>query len=134
MGNSRYGGDRVYYMVESVAGEVHTMLDERIATNTPLFTEQVDFLEQIDFVRLDVARKQDRSRKAELGQFLTPAPVARFMASLLKAQSPALHILDAGAGVGSLFAACVVDLCTRENRPEQINVTAYEIDKELIGA
>lgn len=121
-------------MVESVAGEVHTMLDERIATNTPLFTEQVDFLEQIDFARLDVARKQDRSRKAELGQFLTPAPVARFMASLLKAQSPALHILDAGAGVGTLFAACIIDICTRENRPEQISVTAYEIDKELIGA
>jgi len=81
-------------MVESVAGEVHTMLDERIATNNPLFTEQVDFLEQIDFVRLDVARKQDRSRKAELGQFLTPAPVARFMASLLEARSPARYMQE----------------------------------------
>lgn len=109
------------------------MLDDRVAINQIFSEEQEDFLEQIDFLRLDVGRKQEKDRKAELGQFLTPAPLARFMASLLQVRMPALHILDAGAGVGSLFAACVAEACVRENRPEQISVTAYEIDAGLVG-
>ena len=66
-----------------------------------------------------------------MGQFLTPLPIAQFLASLLECHTPAVHILDAGAGVGSLFAACVAQLCHRERKPTSIQVTAYEIDKSL---
>ena len=46
----------------------------------------------------------DRAHRAERGQFFTPAPIARYMASLLDA--PASHgepvrLLDPGAGIGS---------------------------------
>ncbi len=41
------------------------------------------------------------------------------------------HILDPGAGVGSLFAASVAKLCTNDRRPSTIRVTAYEIDPQL---
>jgi adenine-specific DNA-methyltransferase len=113
-------------------GEKHPMLEERTVANQALSREQTNFLEQVDLFRLDAARKQDKAQKAELGQFFTSAPIARFMASLLNAQSSVLRMLDAGAGVGSLFAACVAGICTREKRPEQIRVTAYEIDAMLV--
>ncbi len=109
------------------------MLEERTVINTVFPPEQGNLLEQVELLRLDAARKQDNARKAELGQFFTPASVARFMASLLSTQLPALYILDAGAGIGSLFAACIAEICERETRPEHISVTAYEIDATLIG-
>jgi len=37
---------------------------------------------QLDQARLEVSAKLDQSRRSELGQFLTPSNVARFMANL----------------------------------------------------
>src|SRR5437879_1634390 len=90
-----------------------------------------DLLEQVDFLRLDASRRLESARKAELGQFLTPAPVARLMASMLECRQAEVRMLDPGAGVGSLFAAAVVELCQRKIRPRRIEVTAYEIDAHL---
>ena len=90
-----------------------------------------DLVEQVDFLRLDASRQLDAKRKSELGQFLTPAPVARLMASMLEARETEVRILDAGAGVGSLFAAAVAELCRRNNKPQHIEVTVYEIDPHL---
>jgi len=39
----------------------------------------------LDQVRLDVSAKLDQSRRSELGQFMTPSNVARFMANLFPA-------------------------------------------------
>jgi adenine-specific DNA-methyltransferase len=108
------------------------MLDELVNKAMTISRDDADLLEHVDFLRLDVRRKQEKERQAELGQFLTPAPVARLLVSMIKCQSPTIHILDAGAGVGSLFAACVANLCSRDTPPEQISVTAYEIDETLI--
>ncbi len=88
-------------------------------------------LEQVDLLRLAAGRKVDAGQKAELGQFFTPAPLAHFMASMLEFPGDVVHILDAGAGVGSLFAACVAELCQRKRHPKEIRVTAYEIDASL---
>ena len=109
------------------------MLEEHIVSDGIFSLERGNFLERVDFLRLDAAGKQDKDRKSELGQFFTPASLARFMASMLKASTPTLHILDAGAGVGSLFASCVAEVCAREKRPAQISVIAYELDETLIG-
>ncbi|HEU5230356.1 MAG TPA: Eco57I restriction-modification methylase domain-containing protein, partial [Ktedonobacteraceae bacterium] len=108
------------------------MIDEIASRSEALSKQDADLLDRVDFLRLDAGRKQDRNRQAELGQFFTPAPVARLMASMLTCRSSTVHILDAGAGVGSLFAACVTDLCGREKRPQKICVTAYEIDESLL--
>ncbi len=67
------------------------------------------------------------SRKAELGQFMTPAHVARFMASLFSRGDGVVRLLDAGAGVGSLTTA-FVDRWGADG----VHVTAYEIDKTLV--
>lgn len=85
----------------------------------------------MDFLRLDAGRSLEPARKSELGQFFTPPPVARLMASMLECRQQEVRILDAGAGVGSLFAAAVAELCARGQRPRHIRVTAYEVDAKL---
>lgn len=90
-------------------------------------------LAAVELRRRDVARGLDPQRRALMGQFLTPAPVAAFMADMVDTTKPALHILDPGAGVGSLSAALVASMCRRPQRPDSIALTAYEIDNTLIG-
>jgi len=64
---------------------------------------------QLEDEQTFVAPSQDR--RHELGQFLTPPPVADFMASLFEARWQELNLLDAGAGDGALSAALVRRLC-----------------------
>ena len=53
------------------------------------------------------ASPDDLDKQHELGQFLTPNPVAEFMASLFDIPRSEVHLLDAGAGAGALSAALV---------------------------
>lgn len=46
------------------------------------------------------ASPDDLDKQHELGQFLTPNPVAEFMASLFEIPRSEVHLLDAGAGAG----------------------------------
>src|SRR5438094_797520 len=87
-----------------------------------------DLVERVDFFRLAANRGLEGKHKAALGQFTTPAPIARLMASLLRGSQEEVRLLDAGAGVGSLFAAALAELCCRTNKPRRITVTCYEID------
>ena len=93
--------------------------------------EYPNLLDQVDRLRLDASSRIEAAQKAKMGQFLTPALVARLMASMLSPDRDEVRILDAGAGIGSLLAACVVELCRRPHRPSRIAVTAYEVDKQL---
>ncbi len=90
-------------------------------------------LAAVDATRRDAAQRLDPRRRALMGQFLTPASVAAFMARMFEGRKPALHVLDAGAGVGSLSAAFVAEMCRRPRRPDSIALTAYEIDPMLVG-
>src|SRR5207249_5064660 len=83
-------------------------------------------LQTVDQVRLEANKQLNPQRKVELGQFMTPASVARFMASLFSPRTGAVRLLDAGAGVGSLTDAFI-------NRwgSESVAVYAYEIDPTL---
>lgn len=69
-----------------------------------------------------------RQRQGNLGQFLTPAPVADFMASLFGPLPSSVRLLDAGAGAGALTAALVSHLCERKGAVRTIEATLYEID------
>lgn len=89
-------------------------------------------VEAVDFLRLDANRKLDPERRSELGQFMTPPVTARLMASMFEARSESITLLDAGAGVGSLTAAFVAEVCSRKCKPENVRATAYEIDPTLI--
>ena len=75
----------------------------------------------------------DLDKQHELGQFLTPNPVANFMSSLFEIHRSEVHLLDAGAGAGALSAALIKRLCHEQRKPKRICVTAYEVDPEQIG-
>jgi adenine-specific DNA-methyltransferase len=89
-------------------------------------------IEQIEQLRAHVSGQRNRAQQGELGQFMTPMPVARLMASMLDVPTADVRLLDAGAGVGSLFGASVAALVEHSSRPQSIHVTAYEIDQRLI--
>jgi adenine-specific DNA-methyltransferase len=88
-------------------------------------------VDTIDFFRLDANRKLDPNRRSDLGQFMTPPATARLMASMFEAKQERIALLDAGAGVGSLTAAFVSEICGRPKKPKRIHTTAYEIDSSL---
>lgn len=72
------------------------------------------------------------SSKAQLGQYMTSAPIAEFMASLFSlSEQREIQLLDPGAGVGSLTAAFVQRICREAARPQRIAITAYEIEPGL---
>lgn len=97
-----------------------------------LYAESRTLLDRVNFFRLDASRRLDPSSRAGLGQFLTPPPVARLMATMFESPRASVSLLDAGAGAGSLTAAFVDEMRRRERPPEEILVTAYEIDPLLV--
>ena len=89
-------------------------------------------LQQVDEMRLEVTKQLDRKERSALGQFMTPQAVAEFMATLFSDQPRTrIRLLDAGAGMGSLSAAFVAELCLRSEAPQEITLTAYEVDPTL---
>jgi adenine-specific DNA-methyltransferase len=76
----------------------------------------------------NAATSSARQRQEELGQFLTPAPVASFMASLFGPLPNVVRLLDAGAGAGALTTAFVSRLCEKKDDVRAVEVTLYELD------
>jgi adenine-specific DNA-methyltransferase len=95
------------------------------------YRQPLSLLEFADIVRLDASRRLNRIDQMNLGQFFTPAPIAQHLASLFQAEYPSIHLLDPGAGTGILTAAFIQEICSRKQRPEKMQVTAYEIDQKL---
>lgn len=89
------------------------------------------FADTAEFYRVDAALKLDPNRRSDLGQYMTPAPIARFMASLFADVSGDIRLLDPGAGVGSLTAAFVERICVAAVKPRSATLTAYEIEPVL---
>lgn len=75
-----------------------------------------------------------RSRREELGQFLTARPVADFMASMFGPLPRTVRLLDAGAGSGALTAAFVSRCCQKRGDVRAIAATLYELDNEILDA
>ncbi len=75
-----------------------------------------------------------RKRQGEIGQFLTPAPVADFMASLFGPLPATVRLLDAGAGAGALTAAFVSRVCKQPGTVRAIDATLFELDPFIQGA
>lgn len=89
----------------------------------------------VDRRRLEASRLLPPSDKAQLGQFMTPATIARFMASLFSPLNRSeIRLLDPGAGVGSLAAAFVQRVCQEPTPPQRLTVTAYEVDPNLAAS
>ena len=83
----------------------------------------------IDQVRREASSLLDSQRRSDLGQYMTPSPIAAFMASLFTYKSQA-RLLDAGAGVGSLTSA-FLDKALQEGTV--VDAEVWEIDNTLGG-
>ena len=83
-----------------------------------------------ELFRRSVVPQLDAKRRARLGQFMTPTPIGRFMASLFNPLSPHVRLLDPGAGVGALTAAFAELLC-ESDRTSSVEFVAYELDSAL---
>lgn len=93
-----------------------------------------NLLVKVDCLRIVASQRLERKQKEALGQFFTPASVAKLMAGLFQnLDLPEVCLLDAGAGVGSLSAAFVSNLCQQEKHPHFVRAIAYEIDPMLVG-
>ncbi len=93
----------------------------------------IQLLDRADRQRQAVAPWIGQKRKSELGQFMTPAPVARFMASLFAPNSTRTAILlDPGAGLGALSCAFLDRWSAGDGLSfGKVEVDAYEIDTRL---
>ncbi len=71
------------------------------------------------------------ARRADLGQYFTPAEVANFIASLARfPDSGSIRILDPGAGAGSLSASLIARLV--QERPDLlVTLVACELDESI---
>jgi adenine-specific DNA-methyltransferase len=83
----------------------------------------------IDQVRREASDLLDSQRRSDLGQYMTPHPIAAFMASLFSYNSQA-RLLDAGAGIGSLTSA-FFDQALQNGTT--VDAEAWEIDSVLGG-
>jgi adenine-specific DNA-methyltransferase len=89
----------------------------------------VFLLAVVEQTRLRVSRNTEAKRKSQLGQFLTPARTAQFMAGFFTAHDDfECRLLDAGAGIGSLSSAFLERCVEGELKFKNITVTAFELD------
>ena len=88
--------------------------------------------EYFDTGRLTMGRSTNREHKSALGQFLTPYPIAQFMASLFtKRTFESCRLVDPGAGLGALTGAFIDRWKTGQVLSNTLAVTAFEIDDRL---
>ena len=86
-----------------------------------------NMFDQLDQHQQQVAQSQEPSHRSNLGQYMTPSRVSRFMAGMFNIEEN-VFLLDAGAGVGSLttaFAARANDIGS------QLQTEVWEIDAKM---
>lgn len=81
---------------------------------------------------LVVSPKLNVKRKSALGQFMTPASVARFMAAMFPPSTlKTCKLSDAGAGLGALTSAFLDRWKSGGFAFSRVEATAHELDDEL---
>jgi adenine-specific DNA-methyltransferase len=89
-------------------------------------------LHTLDNIRKSFNGTKSRADRSEIGQFLTPEAIARFMSSMFEDAPREVRILDPGAGAGALFSTYVETLISQENPPVSIQVAAFETDPAIL--
>ena len=88
-------------------------------------------LSTIEQTRLRLSKNTEAKKKSQFGQFLTSARTAAFMANLFPDSKGICHLLDAGAGIGSLSAAFLDRWDTAGFDFQRVELDAFEIDDSL---
>lgn len=92
----------------------------------------IDISNTLDVVRKSLNGTTSRLERSKIGQFFTPAAIARYMASLFQHVGSEVRILDPGAGAGVLCASGIETLVAKKRLPHSITVVAYEDDKNVL--
>jgi len=82
-------------------------------------------------LRMNIAGSTPRSHKSALGQFMTPAGVASFMAGLFQSRSGPFRLLDPGAGLGALTCATLDRWKAGGLGEGDISLEVHELDQRL---
>ena len=90
-----------------------------------------DVAGRADKTRRSISRHLEADRRSKLGQFMTPQGVAADMAAMFNELPVDVRLLDAGAGIGALTAAFVMEALSRSTPPRSISVTAFEVDPNI---
>jgi adenine-specific DNA-methyltransferase len=125
-----------WQVIKEVRGSI--LSDKNIYVR-PRYTGGAFLLVVVEQTRLRVSKNTEAKRKSQLGQFLTPARTAQFMAGLFTYTDVShCRLLDAGAGIGSLTSAFLERCVEGDLKFEKVEVTAFELDslihKELNDA
>ena len=89
-------------------------------------------LSEVEKTRLRVSKSTEAKRKSQLGQFLTPARTAQYMARLFNpTTSGVCRLLDPGAGIGSLSSAFLERCISGDLTFDKVEITAFELDELL---
>jgi adenine-specific DNA-methyltransferase len=86
-----------------------------------------------DLQRIHFSSRVDVKQQSALGQFLTPAPIARLMAEQFRSPIGHIRLLDPGAGMGALSTAFVERLLRNSDPIQSCSITAYEVDPIFIS-
>lgn len=70
-------------------------------------------------------------KRKELGQYMSNEDISLIMSSAFERYNSSERVLDAGAGAGMLSGA-FIDSMLKKNKRADLNITAYEIDKDMI--
>lgn len=87
-----------------------------------------DLLIAVDQTRIAASASLNTAHKSKYSQYLTPATISTFMASMFPPiKSGNIKLLDPGAGIGCLTSAFLADISTRY--PQfHIDVDTFELD------
>lgn len=99
---------------------------------SPSIDQKFNFVELVEIIRQNAILSLNSERQNSLGQFFTPFSIAQMMSSMIECERRKIRLLDAGAGAGILTAAFASKICERKKKPLEIEVTAFEIDQNLI--
>ncbi len=101
--------------------------------SVPAYNEGgIPLLSTIEQTRLALSQTTAATKKSQFSQFLTPETTATFMASLFPQAQGDCHLLDAGAGIGSLSHAFLQRWVAGDFDCQRVRVDAFELDPTLI--
>ena len=89
----------------------------------------VDYAEALGETYLSFSKHNHRKN---VGHYLTPSTIARFMADCSSYSEPHMRVLDPGSGTGILSAA-VCEAASGAGTVKRLHVDAYETDPVLAG-
>lgn len=102
------------------------------AINIEPFNEELpsDFADRLGIY---YTQQVTNKHKKDKGQFFTPTPIAKLMASYCDVSKKTIKILDPGCGTAILTCALMEHLVAIKNEIETIDLVAYETDPDLIS-